>query len=275
MLTRMQRRKNWSATMKEGDDLNGDVAKSKPARKRKRSSRKYASVPGGPDSEASTFESKLAQCSPQAFYKTLMNERKSFENVMDRFGPPTFKRGDVFTSLVRSIIWQQLSSHAAQAIWPRFLKAVEYDGDTQQSAKEVHLSPHTFNKVQLADLREAGLSGRKGEYILGIAKTFASGELTESELSDLPDEEVKKSLMTIRGVGSWTADMVLMFALQRPDVLPVGDLGVRKGAMKFFGLRSLPNEDHMYKLFEDYRPYRSYASWYMWHVCNPDFALPD
>ncbi len=115
-----------------------------------------------------------------------------------------------------------------------------------------------------AALRAVGLSRQKIAALRSAAETFACGGVRERRLFHMSDVEVTAAVTQIRGVGEWTAHMLLMFSLGRPDVLPVGDYGVRKGAMELYGLRELPNPRRLEKLAKPWRPYRSVAAWYLW-----------
>src|SRR5205085_560076 len=106
----------------------------------------------------------------------------------------------------------------------------------------------------------------KARSVRDLSEHVARGDLALDALEELDDEAVIASLTRVRGIGTWTAEMVLIFQLGRPDVLPVGDLGVQKGFQKLFGLRKLPAKERMVKLAKPFRPHRSVASWYMWRI---------
>jgi DNA-3-methyladenine glycosylase II len=162
--------------------------------------------------------------------------------------------GDPFQSLVRSIMYQQLAGSAASAIHGRFLSL--YCG-THPSAIRLAATPD-------AELRSIGLSSRKVEYLKGLAEYVAGGKLNLTLIAKMDDEEVIKQLTTVRGIGRWTAEMFLIFCLGRPDVLPVGDLGLQKAMQKVYGLRNLPTQKRMEDISKPWRPYRSVATWYLW-----------
>ena len=111
-------------------------------------------------------------------------------------------------------------------------------------------------------LRTAGLSKQKASYLLDLARAFLEGDL--EQLHDISDEELRSKLLAIKGVGPWTVDMFAIFTLHRPDILPVGDLGVRKGMQAYFGLKALPTASRMEQLAAPWKPFRSVATWYMW-----------
>lgn len=162
--------------------------------------------------------------------------------------------GDPFQSLVRSIMYQQLAGSAADAIHARFLGL--YRGRFP--------SPARLAATPDAQLRAAGLSGRKVEYMKGLAEGVSGGRLDLAALAAMEDEQVIEQLTMVRGIGRWTAEMFLIFCLGRPDVLPVGDLGLRRAMQKAYLLRKLPSPERMEKIARPWRPYRSVATWYLW-----------
>lgn len=168
----------------------------------------------------------------------------------DRGRPP-----DHYAALVRSITGQQLSVKAARSIWNRF---VERFGGAPPTPEQI-----------LADdpeeLRAAcGFSRAKVAYLRSLAEHVIAGELHLDRLPDLSDEEVITELTAVKGIGEWTAHMFLMFTLHRPDVLPTGDLGVRNGAMRAYGLEKPPSPQELTELAEAWRPHRTRACLYLW-----------
>ena len=119
-----------------------------------------------------------------------------------------------------------------------------------------------------ADLRSAGLSRAKAAAVKDLAQHVIDHKLVPRRLPAATDAEVAAMLLPVRGIGPWSVDMFLMFALARPDILPVGDLGIRKGMQRHFGLRALPEADRMLRLAEPWRPFRTAASWYMWRLLD-------
>ena len=161
---------------------------------------------------------------------------------------------DAYGGLVRSIVGQQLSTKAARAIYER-LTAL-FDGRTPSPAELLAVDPET--------IRGVGLSRAKVAYLRDLAARVLAGELELDRLSELADEEVSSQLVAVKGLGQWTADMFLLFHLGRPDVLPVGDLGVRRAAERAYGLGALPSAAELTALAEPWRPHRSLASLYLW-----------
>jgi DNA-3-methyladenine glycosylase II len=175
--------------------------------------------------------------------------------VIERFGACTLRpRRQIYPSLFRSVLYQQLAGNAAAAI-ERRVKAC-FGGATPP--------PGEFMRASTEALRSAGLSRQKLAYLRDLAAHFADGRLDARRLSRLPDEEVIAAVTTVHGIGEWTAHMLLIFSLGRPDVLPVGDYGVRKGVQRLYRLRDLPKPDKMERIAAPWRPYRSIASWYLW-----------
>ncbi|MEM4377439.1 MAG: DNA-3-methyladenine glycosylase [Candidatus Nitrosotenuis sp.] len=160
---------------------------------------------------------------------------------------------DPYESLVEAIITQQLSGKAAESISKRFRKM--YGGFPKP--REVVKTPHS-------KLRKVGLSDMKVTYIKDLSKKIESNDLRLDSLKDMNDEEVIEHLSQVKGIGRWTAEMFLIFSLGRLDVLPVGDLGLRKGVQKLYSLSELPQKDQIERLAEKWRPYRTVATWYIW-----------
>ena len=187
----------------------------------------------------------------------------AFERVIRAVGPLDLRPPDVdpFNSLARAIVFQQLAGRAARAIHGRFVAL--YDG--QPTAAAVEQTP-------VEKLRGAGLSGAKGASLLDLAQKSADGTVPLDRLDELTDDEVVKRLVTVRGIGRWTAEMFLLFQLRRPDVWPVDDYGVRKGYATIHGLTAPPTPKTLDALGEIYRPYRSAAAWYCWRAV--DTVLP-
>lgn len=162
---------------------------------------------------------------------------------------------DHLSALVHAIVSQQLSTRAAATIFARFLALFP---DSTIGA------PHAIAALDDSALRGVGLSGQKVSYLRDLSARLQDGRLQLDELESLSDEEVIARLMAVKGFGRWTAEMFLMFRLHRPDVLPVGDLGIVKAIEKLYRLRKRPDARRLLKIGEAWRPYRSVASWYLW-----------
>lgn len=162
---------------------------------------------------------------------------------------------DLFSALISSIVSQQISTKAAATVWNRL----------KERLKEV--TPQTVAHTSIEDIQQCGLSTRKATYIKGITDAVINGDIDLNELAQLSDEEVIKRLSTLNGIGVWTAEMMLLFSLQRSDIVSWSDLGIRRGMMKLYQLEDLTKEQfNAYK--ERYSPYGSIASLYLWELGN-------
>jgi len=170
----------------------------------------------------------------------------------------------LFDGLVSSIVSQQLSTKAASTIMGRVRSL---------GAGGVLPTPERILAIEDAHFRGAGLSGAKTASVKDLATKVAARTLRLEELADLDDDGVVDRLVTIRGIGRWTAEMVLMFRFGRGDVLPVADLGVRKGAMRLARMLELPDAAKLERLARPWRPYRSVASWYLWRMAEAPVDL--
>jgi DNA-3-methyladenine glycosylase II len=170
-------------------------------------------------------------------------------------GLPIARDPDIYGGLIRSIISQQLSTKAAATIYGRFRALLPDSGGP---------TPQAVFSFSEEALRGVGLSRQKISYLRDLSQKMLEGSLHTDSLSSLGDEEVIDALTNIKGVGRWTAEMILIFRLLRPDILPVGDLGIVKAIQRAYGLRKPPDARRMMKIAEPWRPYRSVASWYLW-----------
>jgi DNA-3-methyladenine glycosylase II len=165
------------------------------------------------------------------------------------------QRKDHLTALCGAIVSQQLSTKAAATIFARFLALFP---------EHAIPGPEAIAALDDATLRGVGLSGQKVGYLRDLCLRLADGRLQLRELDTLDDEAVIERLVAVKGFGRWTAEMFLMFRLHRPDVLPVGDLGIVNAVRRLYGLRTRPNPKRLMKLGDAWRPYRSVACWYLW-----------
>jgi DNA-3-methyladenine glycosylase II len=177
--------------------------------------------------------------------------------LIDRFSPlPERRPGDAhYAALVRAIVGQQLSTTAARAIHGRLLES--FGGHEPTPAEILAADPEEMRVA-------AGLSRAKVVFLRSLAEHVVAGELELDRLGELGDDEVVAELVAVKGVGTWTAHMFLMFQLERPDVLPVGDLGIRRAVERAYRLRDLPGADELTEMAESWRPYRTLASRYLW-----------
>jgi len=177
--------------------------------------------------------------------------------IIKRHGPcglgAVRDRFDHFSMLVRAIVFQQLSTKAATTIHTRLIDCMSGQ-----------VTPSGLCAVTEAQFRAAGISRQKAAYLHDLAQRVVSGEVPLDALDAMTDDEIIETLTKVKGIGRWTAEMFLIFRLQRPDVLPVGDLGIVNAIHRAYKLRKKPTPDRMRKLGEAWRPYRSVATWYLW-----------
>ena len=184
--------------------------------------------------------------------------------IIDRVGPFKIQyREPVFQTLVRSIVYQQLHGKAALTIFNRLMEAAKMDP----------LTPEAILRLRPVKMRALGLSPQKLAYIRELARMTRGGEVDFELCSTLEDKAVVEHLTRVKGVGVWTVHMFLIFALRRPDVLPIGDLGVRAAIKRAYDLADLPAPVEMERIAAPWRPYCSIASWYLWRSLENQGAM--
>lgn len=184
--------------------------------------------------------------------------------VIDQVGPYSIEyRAPDFDTLVRSITYQQISGRAAETIYGRFAKACGPCGVT----------PDRVLRMRRTTLRAAGFSQTKVAYIRDLAQQVRDGRVDLAAMPELDDRGVIDALTGVKGIGVWTAQMFLIFALKRPDVLPHADLGVRAAMRNIYGLEDLPKPAEMDRIAAPWRPFASVASWYLWRSLDGPAAL--
>ncbi len=164
-------------------------------------------------------------------------------------------RENPLRSLARALVSQQLSVKAAATIFSRFVGL--YPGTAFPTPRQVIETP-------LETLRSVGLSRQKASYLRDLCARVESGALALDSLDAMTDDEVMETLTAVKGIGRWTAEMILIFQLQRPDILPVDDVGLLRSIQRVYGFKRRPTEKQVRRLGEKWRPYRSIASWYLW-----------
>lgn len=191
-----------------------------------------------------------------------LRKHSHFKALIKKHGPPDFARyhgkARIFTAILRSIISQQISTKAAASIRARFLALFPRSGPT----------PDLLLAIPEEKLRAAGLSGQKISYMRDAAAKFKDGTINPRKFANMTSDDIIEHLVAIKGVGVWTAQMLLIFTLHRPDILPTLDLGIRKGFQKVFKLRTLPTHEKMEKLAQEWRAHASVASWYLWRAAD-------
>ncbi|MFG0320125.1 MAG: DNA-3-methyladenine glycosylase family protein [Planctomycetota bacterium JB042] len=193
--------------------------------------------------------------------EALRSVDRTMARLIDRHGAPRFgasrHAGGAFPALARAICHQQLAGAAAAAIHGRF--EALFDGP---------ITPAAALALPEPSLRAAGLSASKAGSIRDLAAKAVDGTIPLDALARLPDDEIVRRLVLVRGVGPWTAEMFLIFQLRRLDVWPVLDYGVRKGYARAYRRRELPDGRELARLGEKYRPFRSVAAWYLWREAD-------
>ena len=194
-------------------------------------------------------------------------------------------RGDAFTTLARSIVGQQISVKSAQAVWDRFLEVakrshavqlaptLDQDG-TDALARQMASVGHVLDasqilKLKIDDMRSAGLSARKVEYLVDLALHFDNGSLNATAWQSMDDEAIIAALVAIRGIGRWTAEMFLIFHLMRPNVLPLDDVGLIKGISRNYFSGEAVSRSDAREVAGPWAPYCSVATWYIWRSLDP------
>ncbi len=192
----------------------------------------------------------------------LKRRDRVLKRLIPQFGEARLQsRGDAFTTLARSVVGQQISVKAAQSVWTRFVALTSVPGAALMPAAVKALAPQ--------QLREAGLSARKAEYLLDLSRHFCDGRVHVDQWREMDDEAIIDELVGIRGIGRWTAEMFLIFHLMRPDVLPLDDLGLLKGiSVNYFSGEPVSRAEAR-EVAEAWTPYRSVATWYLWRSLDP------
>ena len=194
--------------------------------------------------------------------KHLVKRDRVMKKLIPRFSDGQLEsRGDAFTTLARSIVGQQISVKAAQAVWDRLIALT--------SGPSSKLSPRAVLDLDAPQIRAAGLSARKVEYLCDLAEHFRSGAVSPARWHDMDDEAIIEELVGIRGIGRWTAEMFLIFHLLRPNVLPLDDVGLIKGiSVNYFSGEPVSRAEAR-EVGDAWSPYRSVATWYIWRSLDP------
>ena len=181
----------------------------------------------------------------------------TLSRIIDKFDDlELVSRGDIFYTLIRSVIGQQISVKAASTVWTRLCKRVG------------EIRPKNILRVDIDELRSCGLSQRKAEYVLGISESWT--EYDSLDWDKMKDEEIIEKLIQLRGVGTWTAEMILIFTMLRPDVFPIGDIGMIRGIEKSYNSGEKMSKEELYSISEKWKPWRTVACCYMWRTVDPE-----
>jgi DNA-3-methyladenine glycosylase II len=190
--------------------------------------------------------------------KHLIKKDRVMKRLIPQFGEASLQsRGDAFVTLARSIVGQQISVKAAQTVWDRFALLMR------------KITPTNVLKLKVDDMRAAGLSARKVEYLVDLALHFDNGALNVKQWVDMDDEAIIGELVAIRGIGRWTAEMFLMFHLLRPNVLPLDDVGLINGISQNYFSGESVSRNEAREVAAPWAPYCSVATWYIWRSLDP------
>ena len=190
--------------------------------------------------------------------KHLMKKDRVMKRLIPQFKDAALEsRGDAFVTLARSIVGQQISVKAAQTVWDRFALLPE------------GMTPPNVLRLKVDDMRAAGLSARKVEYLVDLALHFDGQRLRVDTWQSLDDEEIIRELVAIRGIGRWTAEMFLIFHLMRPNVLPLDDVGLINGISRSYFSGELVSRSDAREVAAAWTPYCSVATWYIWRSLDP------
>jgi DNA-3-methyladenine glycosylase II len=190
--------------------------------------------------------------------KHLVKKDRVMKRLIPQFGDACLQsRGDAFSTLARSIVGQQISVKAAQTVWDRFAKLPR------------KITPSNVLKLKVDDMREAGLSARKVEYLVDLALHFDSGALHVNQWASMTDDTIIDELVAIRGIGRWTAEMFLIFHLMRPNVLPLDDVGLINGISRNYFSGEAVSRSEAREVAAAWAPYCSVATWYIWRSLDP------
>ena len=188
----------------------------------------------------------------------LVKKDRVMKRLIPKFGDACLQsRGDAFVTLARSIVGQQISVKAAQSVWEKFAQLPR------------KITPANVLKLKVDDMRAAGLSARKVEYLVDLALHFDSGALQVKKWADMDDEAIIAELVAIRGIGRWTAEMFLIFHLMRPNVLPLDDLGLLNGISQNYFSGDAVSRSDAREVAAAWAPYCSVATWYIWRSLDP------
>lgn len=197
-----------------------------------------------------------------AYWQQANHELAARDHVMCRLiqhfeGASLTSRGCAFTTLARSIVGQQISVKAAESVWQKVIRTIP------------DITPRSLSSVEQDLLRACGLSSRKITYLQDLSQHFMHGTLNEPTWSEMDDETIIAQLTKVKGIGRWTAEMFLIFHMQRPDVLPLDDIGLQRAISRHYYGDQPVNKKMMIELAKPWQPWRSVATWYLWRSLDP------
>ena len=202
--------------------------------------------------------------------KHLSKKDRVMRRLIPQFGDARLQsRGDAFSTLARSIVGQQISVKAAQTVWDRFAQLPQKAPGSARRSAARPITPASVLKLKVDDMRAAGLSVRKIEYLVDLSLHFDSGSVRSSAWEKMDDETIIAELVGIRGIGRWTAEMFLIFHLMRPNVLPLDDVGLLNGISKNYFSGDDVSRSDAREVADAWAPYCSVATWYIWRSLDP------
>jgi DNA-3-methyladenine glycosylase II len=225
-----------------------------------------AAPPGKPPNEGDGVMSDIQNASDKLAKpdywddacKHLVKKDRVMKRLIPQFGQVCLQsRGDAFATLARSVVGQQISVKAAQTVWDRFVKLPR------------QMTPAQVLRLKIDDMRAAGLSARKVEYLVDLSLHFDSGKVHVENWTAMDDEAIVDELVAIRGIGRWTAEMFLIFHLMRPNVLPLDDVGLINGISKSYFSGEAVSRSDAREVALAWAPYRTVATWYIWRSLDP------
>jgi len=196
------------------------------------------------------------------YWKQANHELAACDKVMHHLiqhfeGASLTSRGCAFTTLARSIVGQQISVKAAESVWQKMIRTIP------------DMTPHTIASAEQGLLRACGLSLRKISYLQDLSQHFMRRTLNETTWAEMDDEAIIVQLTKVKGIGRWTAEMFLIFHMQRPDVLPLDDIGLQRAISQHYNDRQPVNKKMMLEFAKPWQPWRSVATWYLWRSLDP------
>lgn len=190
--------------------------------------------------------------------KYLIKKDKTLAKIIKEFPNQSIvKKGTAFKTLLRAIVGQQISVQSADAVWSRFIKLI------------LEPTPSQILEFSVEELRSTGLSIQKANYVIDLANHFASGKIKPRTFNRLTDEQLINKLTSVKGIGQWTAEMFLIFNLQRPDILPLQDIGVIRAIEKHYYGGEKVDKSQLIEIGNNWAPWRSVATWYLWRSLDP------
>lgn len=187
-----------------------------------------------------------------------LSEDLILADIIFRYEGETLRsRGEAFETLLRAIVGQQISVKAADSVWKKLVALLP------------QISPEFLLKLSVPQLRSAGLSERKALYAIDLSQHFVSQKIRPEEWHHLGDEEIIAQLVQVKGIGRWSAEMFLIFYLLRPNILPVGDLGLQKAISLHYGTKYPMDEKSIHRLTKHWHPYCTVATWFLWRALDP------